>query len=45
MFALLDIDLSKASGSSKEAQEVLNDMLTQLNQHGGLDYVPRERTP
>jgi hypothetical protein len=31
MFALLDIDLQKAAGSSKEAQEALNDMLAQLN--------------
>ena len=45
MFALLDIDLAKASGSAKEAQEALNDMLSQLNKHGGLDYIPRERTP
>ena len=46
MFALLDIELSKALGSVEGgAQEALNDLITQLTQHGGLDYVPRERTP
>jgi hypothetical protein len=42
MFALLDIELSKVISSPKEA---LTDMVNQLQQKGGLDYLPRERTP
>lgn len=42
MFALLEIDLSKAQSNPKDT---LASIVSQLAAHGGLDYIPRERTP
>ena len=42
MFALLDIDLGRALN---EPEEALKELISQLDKNGGLDYLPRERTP
>ena len=39
---MVDVDFSKIDGQSKDQ---LDQVLAQLKEKGGLDYVPRERTP
>lgn len=42
MLALLDVDFSKLLKNKKDHAQ---DILAELKLKGGLDYVPRERTP
>jgi hypothetical protein len=42
MCALLNINLKSAI---EHPEKQLEDILKELGVHGGLDYVPRERTP
>ena len=41
VLALLDIDWTKAGATEDHSKEIL----ASLKKHGGLDYLPRERTP
>ncbi len=41
VLALLDVDWSKAGSTEVHLKEILES----LKKHGGLDYLPRERTP